>query len=337
MDSVPIAEYELLKTRVEAAGLFRRTYGRYAGEAAIAFLGSALSLYLVTVTDNALFQFCNALFFGVMSARFGTLSHDLSHGMVFASPQVNRVVASLSWGLCVGLSETRWFENHNAHHKRPNHIGHDPDLRIPFMFSEKQVGAKTSFHRTWILPYQHVIFWPLLMFVYSSYILMSMRFTLQRFSLVQAFELLLMGVHFAVLFYFPLVFLPLPVALLFLATVFAFVAVYMGFVFAPNHKGMPELDTDGTFNWIQQITSTRNIIPSWPIFYLMGGLNFQIEHHLFPTMSRFKSAETRMIVKEFCKERNIPYHETTWVGSVRELYNALAKEALQYRTVTGQR
>jgi fatty acid desaturase len=294
---------------------------------AVAIIGIALSLYAVTRTDNAFFQFFNAVFFAFFSVQLGMIGHDLSHGAVFTSATANRVCASLAWGFFGGLSETRWFEKHNRHHIQPNHIGFDPDVGIPFMFTDLQVEAKSDFLRRWMLPYQHIIFWPALAFVYPWNIMLSVRHYLDELSWYVFGELILVVIHFAILFTIVFGFLPVPVALLFLTTAFAAIGVYMGIVFAPNHKGRPELSKDDAFTWVHQILLTRDLFPSWVTFYVCGGLNFQIEHHLFPTMSRLKYWEAHKIVKHFCEAHGIEHHETSWAGSVKEMYDALAKEA----------
>ena len=98
-------------------------------------------------------------------------------------------------------------------------------------------------------------------------------------------------------------------------------------VFAPNHKGEEMLDEDEKLNWTHQITLTRDLYPTWPVFYLLGGLNFQIEHHLFPTMSRMKYWEAYKTVKEFCARHELRYHQTTWPESMREIHESLKQEA----------
>ena len=69
--------------------------------------------------------------------------------------------------------------------------------------------------------------------------------------------------------------------------------------------------------------ATRNKVISW----LVGGLNFQIEHHLFPGVPRYQYPEIQKMVKKFCTENGIRYHETTWIGSMQEIYTALKTEA----------
>ncbi|MBI4118213.1 MAG: acyl-CoA desaturase [Parcubacteria group bacterium] len=325
--ALPIELYQSLLVEVTERGLFKRTYWHYALTGGVSILGVGASLFALTASDNAVFQIVNALVFSFFSVQIGMIGHDLSHEEVFTSNKRNRFWGMLAWGLLGGLSESRWFSKHNAHHKNPNHIGHDPDLEIPFVFSGAQAARRSPFYKKWVFPYQHIMFWPALAFVYPYNIAYSMKFIFSNMTIRSIIELLLMAAHFIITIGLPFYFLPLPIALLFLTTAFVIIGAYLGVVFAPNHKGEAMLDEDETFNWAHQITLTRNLHSSWLASYVFGGLNFQIEHHLFPTMPRFNYGEAQTIVREFCVKHGLRYHTTSWLGSMVEIHRSLKEEA----------
>lgn len=327
---ISLTEYETLFQEMKDRGFFERTYWHYGLSAAFALVGIMASLYIVTLTNSALIQFFNAILFGFCSVQIGMMGHDLSHGAVFKSPRINRFVASVVWGIIGGLSEYHWFNKHNRHHNNPNHIGYDPDLGIPFMFTEKQVGVKSAFLRTWVLPYQHYLFWISFAFLYPWNIFLGMRSIVKNLSPRTVVEILLMATHFLVLFAILFAYLPWHIVLLFLATAFTTLGIYIGFAFAPNHKGREELAENEIFLWTHQILLTRNIHPSPLVFYLLGGLNFQIEHHLFPTMSRLKYWNAQPFVRKFCAAKGLSYHQTSWIGSLIEMHTALKQEAFAH-------
>jgi fatty acid desaturase len=100
-------------------------------------------------------------------------------------------------------------------------------------------------------------------------------------------------------------------------TVFGF---YLGAVFAPNHKGMPVYRSTTTPDWLhRQVLTSRNIRPGRVTDFVFGGLNYQIEHHLFPTMARANLRAVRPIVREYCRAHGIPYREVGAVASYREV------------------
>ena len=74
---------------------------------------------------------------------------------------------------------------------------------------------------------------------------------------------------------------------------------------------------------LQQILTARNV-KSHPITdYWYGGLNYQIEHHLFPSMAENKLREAQKIVRQFCTEHRIPYYETSIARSYVEILQYL--------------
>ena len=113
-------------------------------------------------------------------------------------------------------------------------------------------------------------------------------------------------------------------ALLFFVIHRALFGLYLGSVSAPNHKGMLVSDKDTQLDFLhQQVLSSRNVRAHPVTDFWYGGLNYQIEHHLFPTIPRNKLGEAQQIVKAFCKERAIPYHEAGFLQSYREIFQHL--------------
>lgn len=323
MDSIS-TPYEVFRNEVRDAGYFRRAYIFYTVYALLVLCGIGLSLFLLTVSDSVWFQIGNAVFFSFVMIQAGMLGHDLSHGQVFGSRRANLIGAQFAWGLLGGLSATHWFSKHNAHHKEVNRIGHDPDLAIPFLFSEKQLASQSRLGRTLFLPMQQVLFFLFLPLIYPISTLGTLVYMVKHPTLRTVFDLLLVVIHFGIVLSLPLLFLPLPVALTFFIVHFFVAGLYMGLVFAPNHKGEAvRSEAEGT-TWKDQIVSTRNITGGWISFIFFGALNLQIEHHLFPHMARPLYLKVQPLVREFCTREGLPYHETTLLGSLSEMYQALS-------------
>jgi len=113
-------------------------------------------------------------------------------------------------------------------------------------------------------------------------------------------------------------------ALVFLLVHQALFGVYIGSVFAPNHKGMLVLDKDSDMDFLRrQVLTARNVRGNPLTDFWYGGLNYQIEHHLFPTMPRANLKHAQAIVREFCASHSIPYHETSVLQSNREILHYL--------------
>jgi fatty acid desaturase len=91
---------------------------------------------------------------------------------------------------------------------------------------------------------------------------------------------------------------------------------YMGCSFAPNHKGMPTIPAGRKIDFLRrQVLTSRNVRGGPFTDFLLGGLNYQVEHHLFPNMPRPSLRKAQVLVREYCAAHGILYTETTLVGS----------------------
>jgi fatty acid desaturase len=106
----------------------------------------------------------------------------------------------------------------------------------------------------------------------------------------------------------------------------------MGASFAPNHKGMPIIPAGSKLDFLRkQVLTSRNVRGGWWATWLFGGLNYQIEHHLFPSMPRPHLAKTRRIVREYCLSIGVPYTETSLMRSYAIVIEYLNRVGLSAR------
>jgi fatty acid desaturase len=132
----------------------------------------------------------------------------------------------------------------------------------------------------------------------------------------RAREATLLAAHFAA--YLGAVFFVLPPvkAMLFILVQQGLFGFYMGCSFAPNHKGMPVLAASDKTDFLRrQVLTSRNVRGGWLTDFALGGLNYQIEHHLFPSMPRPNLRRAQALVAGFCAERGVPYARTSLLGS----------------------
>ena len=121
-------------------------------------------------------------------------------------------------------------------------------------------------------------------------------------------------------------------AALFLVVVQSVFGLYMGSVFAPNHKGMPILERGSRMDFMrQQVLTARNVTANPLTDFWFGGLNYQIEHHLFPNMPHNKLREAQKLVKPYCEARSIPYYETSMFQSQKEILQHLHRVSAPLR------
>ncbi|HLC66947.1 MAG TPA: acyl-CoA desaturase [Candidatus Nanoarchaeia archaeon] len=319
-------EYAALSKLVHADNLLARQPVYYLRKVLSTLTLLAFSIAILLWTDNIWFQLLNAAFLSFILGQIGFLSHDASHHQIFKDPKKNVWFGLISWGLFLGISASSWTKNHNKHHSHPNHADEDPDLELPVVaFFDAQAKQKQGFQR-WMVKYQAYFF---------PFLFMLLAFKMHKTALVHVFSgnaqrpltegLLLLGYYG---WYLGLIFTSLPfwTAILFLLVNHALTGLYMSSVFAPNHKGMPIIKKNSTLSYLRkQVLTARNVKPNFLTDLLYGGLNYQIEHHLYTTMPRNNLRKARNVVRDFCARRGIPYHETSVLRSYWEIFRELRR------------
>lgn len=317
--------YAALKQLIKDKGLLEKQPGFLTYKIVLTFLMLSASLAILFLTDSLWVQLLNAAYLAFVFGQIGFIAHDTGHRQGFHTPRQNDFFGVLHANLLIGMSYGWWVEKHNKHHAQPNVEDADPDIAIPVIaFTEKAALEKRGIPR-FIVKYQKYFFIPLLLFESYSLRVGSIRFLIQnRTWKYRAVEMLLLALHF--LWYFALIFLALSAwkGLLFIFVQQALFGLYMASVFAPNHKGMLVVGKDETMDFLRlQVLTARNVKAHPITDFWYGGLNYQVEHHLFPSMARNQLREAQAIVRTFCNELNIAYYETSASRSFVEILDYL--------------
>ncbi len=321
-----------LRQRVKSAGLLERQPRYYALKIAFTLSLVAISLGLFFLIDNFwVLLAVNAPFMAFAFGQMGFVSHDSGHRQIFAKVRGNEVVA-LTTGFILGLSRSWWIEKHNKQHSNPNQLDMDPDIDIPVLaFSEEQALAKRGILR-FIVRRQAQLFLPVLFLQGFGLRLSSvihLRKNRVRYPVLEPLSMIVhLAVYLGILFY---VLNPWQ-AVVFLLVHHALWGFYMALVFAPNHKGMLVLDRDTDLDYLRrQVLTARNVRGHPLTDFWYGGLNYQVEHHLFPSMPRNNLGKAQRLVKEFCAERGISYHEVGMLRSYVEIIEFLHRVSMPLR------
>jgi fatty acid desaturase len=250
---------------------------------------------------------------GLIFTQFAFLGHEASHRQVLTCGPGNDRVGRVLATLFVGISYSWWMNKHSRHHANPNKIGKDPDLEIDTVSFLADDAASRRGLMAWVTRRQGWLFFPLLLGEGLNLHLRSIQGLFARRKVEGRWlELGLLGGRFGC--YLAIVFwlLPVGMAFAFLGVQLAVFGLYMGASFAPNHVGMPIVPRDAKFDFFsKQVRTSRNVSGGWWATVLMGGLNYQIEHHLFPSMPRPHLARARQLVREHCRANDVPYTETS--------------------------
>jgi fatty acid desaturase len=313
-------DYRELKRLVVQAGLLERQPFYYAFKIPATLAVFAVGVLTLIFASVAGLQLVNAVFLAFAFTQVGFIGHDAGHHQIFRSASNNERLGIIFGNLLLGLSHSWWVDKHNRHHAHPNDPELDPDVEVPVLaFSEKQARSKRGLSRH-VVKFQAYLFFPLLMLEAISLRVDSIRYLVEKKPARALPEFLLVVGHF--LWYFGLVFyfLPFGLAVLFVIVHQAVFGLYLGSVFAPNHKGMPMTGAEARMDFLhEQVITSRNVRPHILTDFLYGGLNYQIEHHLFPRLARNKLKQAQAITKPYCDAHSISYHETSWLQSYREI------------------
>jgi fatty acid desaturase len=321
----PPNQYAELKRLIKQRGLLDHQPAYFAGKILLTLTLLALSLALLLVLDNLWLQLLNAAYLAFVFVQISLLAHDIGHRQFsFRASWKNDWATLILGNLLLGVSRQWWIDKHNEHHGHPNQLEVDPDIEIPLLaFEEEQALHKRGIAR-FVVKYQAALIFPLSLLQALSMHRSSIRFLIEKKAKSTFAEALVMGAHFAL--YFGLLFSVLePLqALLFIAVHRGLFGMFMVSIFAPNHKAMPVLDRDSQLDFVhRQVLTSRNVMAHPITDFWYGGLNYQIEHHLFPRLPRNKLREVQPIVKDFCRDHSIAYHETSVLQSYREILQHL--------------
>ena len=303
--------YTDLVRRMKEEGLLDRSPRRYLRRVLVLVAGFAAATTALLLLGETWWQLLVAVAFGVLFTQTAFLSHDAAHRQVFTSGRRNEWASRLLGNLVVGLSYGWWMRKHSRHHGNPNKVDVDEDIRPGVLLFTPEDAERRTGLKGWLTARQGWLFFPLLTLEGLNLHVGAVRTVLGDPDLKhRRAEAALLTVR---LLGWP----ALVIALLgpglgaaFIAVQLMVFGVYMGASFAPNHKGMPLVPRDTRIDFLsRQVLTSRNIRGGRWVDWLMGGLNLQIEHHLFPSMPSSSLRRAQPIVRAYCAEQDVPYTE----------------------------
>jgi fatty acid desaturase len=265
---------------------------------------------------------------GYLALVFGQtalVAHDVAHRQVFRRRRASERVGRIAGNLGIGMGYGWWQDKHTRHHANPNHEELDPDV-LPdlLVWSQDQARSVRGRLPRLIGRAQAFLFFPLLALEGFNLHVSGVRALRNRSVKRRAVEGITLFAHFGL--YLTALFLVLPpgMAVLFLAVHQCLFGLYLGSIFAPNHKGMPTLTGKGRPDFLRrQVLTSRNVRGGWFTDIALGGLNHQIEHHLFPSMPSPQLRRAQPIVRRYCAEMGVAYLETGLIASYRQALRSL--------------
>lgn len=306
---------------IKERGLLRRRPGYQTVKIILTAALLAAGWAAFAATGDSWWQLAVAAYLGLACTHVAFLGHDIGHRQVFTGRRAVRIAGMVCGNLVLGISQGWWVDKHNRHHGNPNQLARDPDIGDGVIaWTPEQSARRRGFARA-LARWQGRMFFPLLLLEGLNLHVSSVRSLSPRrpgSGGRKAAESVLLAAHGAAYLGALFWLLPPGQAIAFLLVHKAAFGLYMGATFAPNHKGMPIIGEDEKLDFLRrQVLTSRNVRGGRLVGFLFGGLNHQIEHHLFPSMPRPALRRAQPIVRDFCLEHGIAYTETGLLESYR--------------------
>lgn len=310
----------------------------------VKFLSTVAMIPLAFALNLLGWHVLSALVLGTMWQQMGWVSHEVLHHQIFKDRVLGTAVGWLGGPIFLGFSRIWWNDRHNAHHAATNIDGSDPDIdNLPLLAWSASDVARASPTERKMIRHQQYYFWfilPLLNIIWCLNSIFFVKDVLRtsKYKWYRAFfhtDGLGIMLHYVWLTAFMLYsgFSTLSGAIGYLVLAKFVAGAFLAFVVFFNHYSCPKLDFDsvaGDNFVVMQLVSTRNMTPGALTDWFCGGLNYQVEHHLFPTMPRYRLYECSLRVKAFCRKHKLPYLCSDFIeglGQVRTFLTDISKLA----------
>ncbi|MCR8940614.1 acyl-CoA desaturase [Streptomyces sp. OUCMDZ-4982] len=314
------SDFGPLLRAVKGQGLLDRRTGRYVLDIVANTVALGVVITALVSLGDTWWSLLLTLPLALLWTRTAFLAHDAGHSQITGDRRASRLIGLIHANLLLGMNEAWWNDKHVRHHANPNHVDKDPDVGVgALVWTQKQAIGREGFAR-WLARNQARLFFPMLLLEGIALKVYGFQFLRRQPVGERVVSALFMTGHIALYATLLLTTLSPGKAVVFALLLHALFGLHLGLAFAPNHKGMEMPDPDGD-RWghlQRQVLTSRNVRGSLLTDWFLGGLNYQIEHHLFPSMPRPHLRLAQPLVRAHCRSLGMPYTETGLVESYRQ-------------------
>ncbi|OXA45979.1 Fatty acid desaturase 2 [Folsomia candida] len=313
-------DFKTLYLELEKEGMFKPSYVhniyRILEFMAIGYLG-----YLLLFSESYPIKFLGCLLLALAQGRTGWMMHEAGHFSLTGIPRVDRVLHAIICGVGAGMSSSCWAKGHNRHHAMPQRLHRDIDLdTLPLIaynvaiVGEREKGSfllrnQIYFYLT-IDTLLGALGWQL--YLHPKHVIKH-RHYLQAISLLGHYYLLLYHCGF-----FP-----------WLISTWA-LSIIMFVNFGLSHTFLP-LSEEIT-HWVEySLLHTADVEQRPWCDWWMGYLNYQIEHHLFPTMPHFRQPQIKDRVRALAAKHGLQYYVFSYKEALKRLFQNLRDVSQQLK------
>lgn len=261
------------------------------------------------------------LILGIAQGRCGWVMHEGGHYSLTGNTSVDLRIQEVTQGIGCGLSAGYWRNQHNKHHAMPQKLKHDVDLRtLPLVAFHAEIAKRG--YKAW-LRWQAFLFLPIVTVLVGIVwqFFLHPRYSLRTRNTVElsCYVLRYLAISTYFLGEYSLV------QQVCLYTAFSWIyAVYCFTNFALSHTHTPVVGATEQLDWVRFAANhTVNIQPSFWCDWWMGFLNYQIEHHLFPTMPQFRTPVIAPRVRALLEKHGVVYDVRSYWGAVTATFSNL--------------
>ena len=346
--------YRDLRTKLIAAGMFNADPLYYVWKCASNLLILAASASCAIFSESFAVHMVGAVLLALFWQQCGWLAHDFLHHQVFKNRTYGDLMGVIVGDLCQGFSVHWWKTKHNSHHAVPNlHASSvdaadgDPDIdTLPILAWSLKMAetVKDSPNARFLIKWQAFFYFPVLLFArlawahqswvfvfggYGQHSVKGAKNDQKRIQYPTLEKIALIG-HYVCLFSI-LSHMPILNAIAFFIVAQTGCGLFLAIVFGLGHNGMAVYPADKRPDfWKLQVTTTRNVTSNLFVDWFCGGLQYQVDHHLFPMIPRHNLGKVHKLVESFCKEHGVSYHEADmWVGTT-EVLSHLSKVSHEF-------
>ena len=314
------SDFAPLLRAVRGQGLLERRTGWYAVGITVNLLALGTVVTGMFLLGDRWWTLLLALPLALFWSRTAFIGHDAGHAQISGRRGTNRAIGLVHGNLLLGMNEAWWNDKHVRHHANPNHIDKDPDVGVgALVWTREQAAVRAGFAR-WVTRHQAGLFFPMLLLEGIALKVSGFQYLSRQPARERALSALLLVAHLGLYAALLLTVMSPGKAVAFALLHHALFGLHLGMAFAPNHKGMemPDPDGDSWGHLRRQVLTSRNVRGGLLTDWFLGGLNYQIEHHLFPSMPRPHLRLAQPMVRDHCEALGLPYTETGLVESYRQ-------------------
>jgi fatty acid desaturase len=346
--------YRELRAKILAQGLFNASIPYYVYKVLSNLILLTIGVYCAISSKYLAINMIGSFFVALFWQQCGWLAHDFLHHQVFRNRKYGDMMGLIVGDLFQGFSVQWWKGKHNSHHAVPNlHSSHpeacdgDPDIdTMPLLAWTIKMAESVRDDKTgrFFIKWQSVLYFPILLFARIAWAHQSWVFVWGGFGqhstkgaaldrkrmAYPVTEKIFLVLHYAFSFWV-LSHMSILNAVLFYLGAQMMCGLMLALVFGLGHNGMSVYPADQRPDfWKLQVTTTRNVTSTLFVDWFCGGLQYQVDHHLFPMIPRHNLKKVHAMVEKFCIEENVAYHEADMFKGTVEVLSHLNKVSFEF-------